>query len=80
MNRLAHPSCSRAKKNTPGGNGKCLQQKIADHAITTAKSMLKGPEQARCIGLAINYRSLERHTQKIAQPSDLCDETPKNQE
>ncbi len=70
----------KAANEKHNGDGKCLQQDIADFVITNAKAKMTGEEQTNCIALAIMYRSLERNTNTVGQKSTICDRAPKNPE
>ena len=53
----------------------CIQQKIADTCLTTAKAKSMPKEAwATCI----MYRALERNTGRVGEPSGWCGEKPKN--
>ncbi|KAJ3086255.1 hypothetical protein HK102_013365 [Quaeritorhiza haematococci] len=80
---LANPAAATAlsQTNLPNNiksDAKCLQQNLADQAITTCKAVRPG--DANCIATAVKFRALERNTQRVGLKSDICTATPQNQE
>lgn len=66
----------KANEFSADGNGKCLQQDLADAAMTIAKS--RGDK--KLMGDAILFRAIERNTPAVGQASKLCDHVPVNRE
>lgn len=60
-----------------GDVAECVQQEIADLAITRVKA---GEAPKSCLALAMMYRTLERNTNAVGEKSLECPRPPKNQE